>query len=162
MLTSVTQIAWWCGGMGLLRKAWRARSQQPLARESRSVATLCLGALKAHSPTTVVRGKGSASQSLARTFAATCARKQCCSHELPWRFYSAINNSGAGERVCFAALGARNRSALRAKAVLLPRSALTPFYSVTNNSCTHVLAGDWRAKQFCCHALPSQPARAWW
>eukprot|EP00927_Polykrikos_kofoidii_P012219 TRINITY_DN15257_c0_g1_i1.p1 TRINITY_DN15257_c0_g1~~TRINITY_DN15257_c0_g1_i1.p1 ORF type:complete len:138 (-),score=15.49 TRINITY_DN15257_c0_g1_i1:90-503(-) len=88
MLTSVTQIAWWCGGMGpyfrshlrakaglfprsalaplkrshqqqwcgekgLLRKAWRAKSQR-LARESSSAPTLCLDAFTA-SPTTAVR-----------------------------------------------------------------------------------------------------------
>jgi len=71
----------WCGGKGLLRKAWRAKSQR-LARESSSAPTLCLGAFTA-SPTTVVRGNGSASQRLAREIAAPCARKQFCSHALP-------------------------------------------------------------------------------
>jgi hypothetical protein len=116
MLTSVTQIAWWCGGMGpyfrshlraraglfprsalaplkrshqqqwcgekgLLRKAWRVPSQ-PLARESSAAPTNSLGASTAPSSTTVVRGKGSASQRLAREIAAPCARKQFCSHAL--------------------------------------------------------------------------------
>jgi len=177
MLTSVTQIAWWCGGMGpyfrshlraraglfprsalaplkrshqqqwcgekgLLRKAWRVPSQ-PLARESSAAPTNSLGASTAPSSTTVVRGKGSASQRLAREIAAPCARKQFCSHALLWRLFTASPTTAV--RTCLLVTGAQSSSA----ATLCLHSP-------------HVLGGEWESlcwavpctrKQCCSHAL---------